>query len=198
MSRTIDLITEYLEAIDAAVEPRLRARLDELGLRAASNRIGFVGLSRISPGDGLYAPDPDGPMATIFPVYDGPIDDAMAYLSAPERLVDLVAWQPKIPDTMLTRCGIATALGGDAIAAALFAGAPLRLFRNPGSWARADGAGAVVLDWKNDLGLLAVKTLVAEDVHHGGFVKARLKELRKRQLRDVPAIRVPEKAEAAH
>jgi hypothetical protein len=199
MSAPVDLIAEYKAAI-AAVTPAYRKRLGELGLIAPANRIGLVGVAGVRDiGRGLYEPDDGFLPAVLLPVWDGPIGDATAFLSEPDRLVDLVAWRPKEGAQFLTRLGLAVTLGAEAIRAALLSGEPLRLFRDPGGWARAGGgdAGAVVIEWSEEAGLLGLKSIVADDIEHGAEVKKRLKALRARLIGRVPQIRVPVKREAA-
>ena len=191
MSRS-DLVAEYRSAI-ARVTPAYRRRLAELGLIEPAHRIGLAGVaSVIADVDGLYVPDDAGEMAVVLPVWAAPISDALAFLDDPGRLIDLVAWQPKRGAKLLMRRGIGAALGEEAIRAAHVSGSALRLYRNPGSWARAGAgsAGAVILDWSADLGLLDLKGVVAEDVAHGTEVKLRLRALQRR-IRRLPSIRVP-------
>jgi hypothetical protein len=196
---SVDLLPEYMEALDLAAHPPFRARLKQLGFTSPDST-GAIGLARVAVSvDGFFEPDPGGPMAIIIPAFDGPIANPAQLLDDRERLIDLVAWQARLPQQISTRCGIASVLGGEAVRAATHGEGALRLFRSPASWARAGGAtaGAVVLDWKTDIGLLAAATIIAEDLEHGGEVKRKLKELRARQIRQVPSIRVPEKAGAA-
>jgi hypothetical protein len=193
MSRAVDRVAEYRAGI-AGVTPRYRRRLAELGLIAPANRIGLVGLHGIVDiGHGQYQPDPDGEAAVIIPVWDGPIAAANVILDDPERLIDLVAWRPKAGPELLTRCGIAPMLGIEALSMARIAGEPLRVFRDPAGWARAGGGdvGVVVIDWSRDIGLLGLRTIVADDIEHGAEIKAKLKKLRAKLIGQVPQIRVP-------
>lgn len=198
MTRAVDIVAEYKAAI-AAVTPAYRQRLGELGLVAPANRMGLVGVAAAAIGKrGLFEPDAAGAPAIIIPVWDGPIGDATVILAEPERLADLVAWWPKESATLFSRLGIATMLGGEALRAAMIGGAPVRLFRDPGGWARAGGgdAGIVVVDWGEPL-LLAPKAIIADDLDHGAEIKAQLKRLRARLVGQIPAIRVPIRKDAA-
>jgi hypothetical protein len=193
MSGTVDLIGEYRGAV-AAVIPRYRARFAELGLIHSANKIGLCGVAAAAEASGgVYQPEEGAPLAVILPVWDCAISDARVTIEHPELLVDLVAWRPKQPAWLLSRCGVAGMLGAEALAAAVVAREPLRLFRDPGGWARAGGgdAGAVVIDWSVDLGLLGLRALVCDDVEHGAEVKANLKKLRAALVGRVPQIRVP-------
>jgi hypothetical protein len=193
MSRVIDLVAEYRASV-AAVTPRYRQRLAELGLIAPANRIGLVGVATVVEGGrGLFEPAPDGPAAIILPVWDRAISDATVILEEPDRLVDLVAWRPSGELPLLTRCGLAEMLGAEALSAAVIASEPLRVFRDPGGWARAGGGdvGVVVIDRSLDVGLLGLKTIVADDVDHGAEIKAALRKLRAKLIGQTPHIRVP-------
>lgn len=193
MSRSIDIVAEYKAAL-AAVTDRFRRRFAQLGLIAPANRIGLAGVARVvERRGGIYEPDPAGLMAVVLPIWDGPISDARVVVEAPDRLIDLVAWRPAADAPLMTRLGQAQLLGAEALSVAVISGDPLRIFRDPGGWARAGGAaaGIVVIDWTADVGLLGLKAVIADDIEHGAEVKTRLKKLRARLVGRVPQIRVP-------
>ncbi|MGE5546495.1 MAG: hypothetical protein ACM33T_06340 [Solirubrobacterales bacterium] len=118
-----------------------------MGLGGACQRIHAHRVSQ------LYTPDDTGPLAAILvPVWSGPAP------GRPEDLVDLLAWVPSTGD-LLTRWGLADVLGLEAVYQAgpcMGVNRPLRVFRDPGAWARAavwdgpEGRGAhgvVVINW---------------------------------------------------
>lgn len=201
MSRPVDIVSEYKAAL-AAVTPRYRGRIAELGLIAPANRIGLVGVARVTARSGnIFEPEAGGDVAVILPAWDGPIADARVIIDAPERLIDLVAWRPGKRDkrqlagsaALCTRLGIATLLGGEAVEIAAMSRQPLRVFRDPGGWARAGGgaAGAVIVDWTADNGLFQVEQIVCEDQEHAEDVEHLLKLLRVRLTPRLPEIRIP-------
>jgi hypothetical protein len=194
MSDHRDIIQEYKVAV-LAVKEADRPLVESYGMIAPVHRIGLVALAQVRRvgKSFIYEPDADGERAVILPAWDGPMTNALAFIDEPDRLFDLVARLPQSPDIVLTRRGLATALGEEAIRTAYIATTPLRLFRTPASWACAGGvaAGAFIIDWHADLGLLELKTIIAEDVDHGSDVQRRLKGLRTRMLRRMPRVRVP-------
>lgn len=193
---TIDVCHEYIVAIDCGSP--YRSRLADLGFGgAAISSMGLPGLAKIiNLGGGLYTPnDEAGELAVILPVWDEHVPaDLTVFFNDPSRIIDLVAWSPRVPETLLTRRGIAASLGERAIRDAFVDLAPLRLFRTPSSWAKAgaESAGAVIIDWRaDDLRLLDLQAIVAEDIDHGRDIRAALQRLRRRRALGMPQIRVP-------
>jgi hypothetical protein len=191
MSRQVDLLGEYQAAL-AAQDPPRRARLGELGLIKPAHRIGLVGYARVLFQSGTFEPNAAGEPALIFPVVDGPTLSVPTTLAEkPGQLVDLVAWHPARPTEMALRVGNAFALGEEEIRDAIVSQSPLRVFRDPGSWAAASAEGAVIVDWDGAQDLLQLSVIVADDVDHGAIVQRQLKLLRSRMLKRLPRVRVP-------
>ena len=71
---------------------------------------------------------------------------------------DIVAWFPDNPARWLTRSGLATVLGEDAIHRAEWRGDPIRLYPTPKDWLHAshggDNCAVCVVDWDADIRFL--------------------------------------------
>lgn len=109
-----------------------------------------------------------------------------------ETVVDLVAWPANAPDKILSLLGRAAVLG-EAWAASpssYFGGVPLRLFRTPLAWLRAECRGAAVVDmkgaarWRMDLDAKVEPVGFADVLHKATLAAAGLDRIvvRKRDM----------------
>jgi len=150
---TIDLFDELDDAIARAQPSAARAWREAQGWprSAALQGIGG-GVARIEfCGGDLYQPadrEGVGTPAIIIPCWPGPAPDHS------DDLVDLLAWVPGAG--LFTRRGIADVLGEEAIRQSepcMGITRPLRIFADPGAWARAHtwndrgDHGLVVIRW---------------------------------------------------
>ncbi|MGE5548419.1 MAG: hypothetical protein ACM33T_16055 [Solirubrobacterales bacterium] len=146
-----DLFAEYDDAIVRAQVASARAWRERMGWprSAALQGIGG-GVARINPHGKFYEPsDIGGVAAIIIPAWSGTAP------GFPEDVADLVAWVPTT-DQVFVRLGVADLLGEEAVRRCepcMGITRPLRIYSDPGSWARAHtwndrgDHGVVVLDW---------------------------------------------------
>ena len=108
------------------------------------------------------------------------------------RTIDLVSWRPSYPDNWRTFLGRAPALGMPAAKMAYTFNDPLRLWRTPERWLRADCKGVVPLDmaltirWLFDLDGI-VNALAPEDEAHAAEIAAARRAIVNSQRIVVPA-----------
>lgn len=106
----------------------------------------IVGVCRAHIEGDRWQPDPDGKPVLVSPVT---YETRACCLD----LIDLVCWQPGSPGKWSLRTGYGTALGENAIGYAWQTERPLVLNESPMEWLRANGEGAVILDWNACLSL---------------------------------------------
>jgi hypothetical protein len=112
----------------------LRAAAEALGLFNAGLPIGWDLVEPLQGGE-HYAPRSDGQPAVIVPVFEN------------GQLIDLAATS-RTTRRALTREGIASILGRDAVDHAMVYQTYAWLFQDPLTWLLNRGRGCVVLDWK--------------------------------------------------
>jgi hypothetical protein len=123
--------------------------LEKFGVTSRCAKYGLVGISRVSriPDTELYEPDPTGLYQYITPArVDKPMSpqSSSPWLYARSgEIVDLVAWDPRIPDQWSLRLGLADWLG--SVPPQHLDSEPVRILRSPLTWLRADCTGLVVL-----------------------------------------------------
>lgn len=150
------LRAELLAALAAAdrLPPSARRRLHALvGHVGQRLDVGGIGVHAISPDikSALFELAESGPQAVILPLRSGPNSHDVP-------LEDLAAWFPR-EGIVLTRLG-SPVLGwahNDPIAP----DGPVRVYADPGAWARSNGIGVVILDWSkawSELGHLSALT----------------------------------------
>jgi len=145
--KTAALAAEMRQACAAIGRDELD-ELVQLGVpRILVDHFQMVGIARIRVEGPLYVPDPDSSPALITPV-------CMHYQDTPEtpmpdvyplvgNLVDLVAWDPRVPEGWALRTGAAIWLG--AISPQLCDPEPVPVWRSPLNWFRAACSGLVIL-----------------------------------------------------
>jgi hypothetical protein len=172
------LLRELLTAHRIARTTDLATALQTCGIPTAGVPIWGAGFVEL---DGAhYAPRAGGRPAIIVPVFDG------------GELVDLTATGLETRRT-LTRLGVASVLGQDAIDRAKDGETYVHLFADPIEWLRHRCGGAVVLDWSVARFALADLPAIACATE---FLAARIdKELR--QPTRVPPLFVREERRAA-
>ena len=138
---------------------------------------GLVGFQKVRASGPYYEPDDSGSWCIVIPIddYFGIADLLAVHQTGRWRL----------------RTGNAVMLGAEALDAEVM-GYGLRLFRDPLSWLRAGGDGAVILDDRAWPQLLWAANIVADDVAHGQAVRAKLQ-----QLSSIPKIHVSQRAAVA-
>jgi hypothetical protein len=172
------LLRELLTAHRIARTPDLATALQACGLPIDSGPA--WGVAFVEPSGPHYTPREGGKPAIIVPVFDG------------GELIDLTATGLETRRT-LTRLGIASVLGQDAIDRAKDGETYVYLFSDPIEWLRNGGRGAVVLDWSVARFALADLPAIACATE---FLAARIdKELR--QPLAVPPLFVREDRRAA-
>jgi len=146
--------------------------LTRLGVpRISIDYFQMIGIARIRVEEPLYVPDPHGSPALITPVCthypdtaETPRPDVYPFIG---NLADLVAWDPRTPESWALRAGAATWLG--AIPTQYCGPEPVRVWRSPLNWFRARCEGLVVLTQERleIFRLLAgCAALLAEDEDH--------------------------------
>jgi len=183
---------EHDEAIAAVCRLPQRDRgafWDLVGHPGERLDVGGIGLGQISPDRTrhLYEPcDESGPTALIFAARDLP-------LRGGGQVLDLVAWLPRSGE-IFCRFGAVDVFGEWHLAVPLVLDEPLVVFADPGSWARANGAGICILDWARARSSLRhVPAFLAPDVDFG----RRLREMLVPQIPRRPRILVPRRLCAA-
>ena len=143
----IDLRAELLAAV-AQLGADDRAELIALGVPADDlycRRL--CGLERVSAGNGLYAPAPDGAAAIITPVRlwhpVGPEAPRPRLYTQWGPIVDLIAWHPADPERWVLRTGAAEWLG--CIEPQFMDPDPVPVHRSVLDWLRAGRVGLVLL-----------------------------------------------------
>jgi len=132
----------------------------------------MAGVARVRVEGELYVPDAAGSAAVITPVLlenpRGPEScrpDVYEFLG---NLVDLIAWDPRVPQRWALRTGNATWLG--CIPPQYCDPAPVRVWRSPLNWFRAGCSGLVILGRERaELHRLLVGCsggIIAEDLQH--------------------------------
>lgn len=131
------LLRELIAASRLAAHPSLSPYAERNGFRRLGTPV--WGIARVSGSGTTYEPTDDGEPALIVPAYDD------------GRIVDLVATLMRPRPMLLTRRGVSTVLGADAVMRAVAHGdrkRPLWLHHDPMAWLRAECVGAVILDWQ--------------------------------------------------
>jgi hypothetical protein len=110
----------------------------------------MVGITPVRLEGDLYSPDPDGAVAYVSPVrieYPETLESTEPWwFVRAGDLVDLLAWDPAVPDTWALRAGTATWLGCVAVQMPELAPEPpTRVWRTPLDWYRMDCDGLVLL-----------------------------------------------------
>jgi hypothetical protein len=172
------LLPELLAAHRLARSPDLAAALQACGIPTAGVPIWGAGFVELEGAH--YEPRAGGRPAIICPVFDG------------GELVDLTATGLETRRTV-TRLGVASVLGQEAIDNAKDGDTYVHLFNDPVEWLRNRCRGAVVLDWSVARFALADLPAIACATE---FLAARVdKELR--QPTRVPPLFVREERRAA-
>jgi hypothetical protein len=141
------LLPELLAAHRLARTPDLAAALQGCGLPTDGAPI-IWGVEFVELDGQHYTPRAGGRPAIIIPVFEG------------SELVDLTATGLETRRTV-TRLGIASMLGHDAIERAMIYSETLHLFHDPIDWLLNRCRGAVVLDWSVARFTLADLTAIA-------------------------------------
>jgi hypothetical protein len=172
---SFDLFEEYDAAIRRAGSPEARAWREPFFPRSAV-LMGLGGsLARINTDrSGRYEPtDEGGHPAILCPIWEGPAP------GRPEDLIDLVAWVPKT-NRMFSRLGHAEVIGEYALLPPIWD--PVRVFPDPGAWARAatwddnGGHGIVVVRWDRVWHRLGgLPSIVVDDIALGQRLREALK-----------------------
>ena len=166
--RTVDLIAELKSTTQqpAAMRWFVGKGVPRPMLTTCLGIDGMFGVSRIRiDADGTYEPAEDGIGAIVMGVIEH------------NELSDLLAFCTAAPSRWWRRLGLAVYLGEEKVDYAAFMKTPLRLFRTPVNWLRAECEGAVVLDWRfGRSALFDVSRIGAEDLDHREEIKRRLRD----------------------
>lgn len=149
----------------------------------------LVGSALVRADGNLYQPDEAGAEAYIFSVLARTHVCAGGHLTADPTprdlagaavpLVDLAAWRPSKPRSVLLRRGSVSALGWDLDTGETHEA--LQLWTLPTSWAAADFRGLVVIDWPRvSPRLLEWREIVADTLELGERLEAELARARRR------------------
>src|SRR4051794_24518482 len=140
-----DLWEEW-SAAQRATEPADRRVLISAGVKAADTLL-LIGKVRARLDGDLYVPDENGSPACVTPVFVDYVDTPEAsYPSQAARfgdLVDLVAWDPRHPQSWALRYGAAEWLG--AIEPQYMEPPPVPIHRGPLGWLQSRCRGLVLL-----------------------------------------------------
>ena len=167
LGRDSDLSREMMAA---ALNMRVShyGRLVALGIDFAPHMAtGSIGVANVRIEHDLYEPAEEGEAHLILPVTEGGF------------IVDLVAFQPKKPDTWALRRGSGWVLGHDAVEQALSPWpdqpASLLLTPTPLDWLRA-GRGACVVQWTAEAApsLRLARGIVVDDPRMAQVVRLQL------------------------
>ncbi|MCZ6590338.1 MAG: hypothetical protein O7B98_04255 [Alphaproteobacteria bacterium] len=97
----------------------------------------WIGVDTVrADGDGLYVPDPDGPILA-----------AIVAVMPDDEIIDLVAIDLVQPKRWRRRIGVANLLGEVNLIGLSFTGEPLLVHANPADWLNAGGRGCAVLEF---------------------------------------------------
>jgi hypothetical protein len=164
-----------------ARESLTAAHWDELEAHGVSTTViasfALLGAAKIRVGNGLYEPAPDGRWAYVTPVLvDNELGPEAAQPISCARilghLVDLLAWHPRHPRRWALRVGAAPWLG--CCEPQYMEPEPVRIWRSPLAWLRADCDGLVMLstDPADAYRLLSsLREIVAEDAEHAAELR---------------------------
>ena len=155
------------------------AGIDWLKTEAASGGLFMAPVVADPPRSFLI--DPAGPDAVVI--------DA---LGEDGRVIDLVSWRPGLPANWRTFSGRASTLGLQGANLAATYNDPLRIWRTPECWCRADCRGVVPLDMERTVRWLidldgTVNTFAPEDEAHAAEIAAARRAIVNRQRIVVPA-----------
>jgi hypothetical protein len=173
-------------------------------MRAGGSEIAcpLHGKGRVRADGNLFEPHADGEAAVILAVLArshlcekhssiDPVPRDLAGAAVP--LLDLAAWRPAVPRSVLLRRGAVPVLGWDLDVGDT--AEPLRLWASPVSWAAADFKGLVVLDWAAvSARFLEWREIIAETLELGERVESELARARRRLTPRRPRISVVARA----
>lgn len=134
----------------------------------------------------------DDPAPGRFRFEDGGKPHIIAPVVQRGEHVDLVAFGSKPDRPAMTLDGVAWALGGDSLTAAMDIGDAIRIYRHPIEWLRAGGCGACFVDWITARAHLAEfehARLEAEDLQHSVELRRALQPRPVRVPRITAAVR---------
>lgn len=166
-----DLCAELAEA-QAGLSAAWRTRLLDAGVPSRALALGWAGVVNCVTDGDYYQPHESGAEMVVVPV------KAMDDQSSPEYpdpagvllcggVADLVAFRLDTPSRWYTR---AAPLWLGCIPPQLLDPEPVRVWRTPLAWLRADGIGMVPLArdaWGKYSVLVTARRIIAEDVRHG-------------------------------
>jgi hypothetical protein len=187
--KTTALAAEMRTAF-AALRPSDIRELAQCGVpQILVDHFQMVGVARIRVQGELYEPDPSGALAVITPVLaqfpDTPESCRPDVYALIGNIVDLLAWDARVPQRWAFRVGAATWLG--CIPPQHCDPDPVRIWRSPLNWLRAGCNGLVIVarERAEAYRLLAGCSggIIAEDGEHAA-------ELRQALERPWPAPRV--------
>ena len=137
-----------------------RERLRSIGVTLeAEARCGFVGCERIAVTGNTYHPDPAGFPALLLGCWAGDIPGPYAR-RGDFVLADIVAFRSTAPNQWWRRINTPFAvLGLEHLHLAHASGQPITLHPTPLGWLRAEGCGAVLLEWLEACGAVEAADL---------------------------------------
>lgn len=140
-----------------------------------------VGYTRIETDGETYQPVPNGFPAYIIAEEIRTNDD----LANPQwEILDLIAVTAERAPRIFTRKGLAWALGAWTVSASIITGEPLRTYRTPFGWLRANREGLCVVDerelWHN---MCWLDRIVGQDLDHARHLRQSIRP---------PEITIPE------
>src|SRR5512133_1283450 len=177
---TRELAREMRHAAGTLRAGNYRSELAPYGIRTAEiDAFQMVGIETVrrNKGGDLYEPDPDGRVALITPCLvhrpnspESPAPDVFCRFG---NLVDLVAWDPRVPNGWSLRVGAADWLG--CVPPQHCDPDPVVVRRSPLSWFQAGCDGLVILthDRAGAYRLLAgcAGGIIGEDWEHAGVLQ---------------------------